>query len=160
MSDLPLTGQRVDLPNNCVAWWPCHIGHQADIGHGCSIGALAHVGQRVVMGSGCKIQGSAYIADDCLLGEHVFVGPSAVILNDKYPPSNDRAKWQPVHIANYAVIGGNATIVPGNSVGERAVLAAGAVLTKDLPANEVWGGNPAKFMMTRQAYEEQREAIV
>jgi acetyltransferase-like isoleucine patch superfamily enzyme len=111
------------------------------------------------MGEGCKIQGSAYIADDCHLGDGVFVGPSAVILNDKYPPSNDRAKWQPVQIGNHAVIGGNATIIPGNHVGERSVLAAGAVLTKDLPADEVWGGNPAKFMMTRQAYEKQRGAI-
>tara|TARA_B100001778_G_scaffold288733_1_gene257250 strand:- start:281 stop:781 length:501 start_codon:yes stop_codon:yes gene_type:complete len=159
MTNLPLTGQRVDLPGNSVAWWPCHIGHEASIGERCSIGALAHVGQRVVMGEDCKIQGSAYIADDCQLGKGVFIGPSAVILNDKYPPSNNRAKWQPVRIGNHAVIGGNATIVPGNHVGERSVLAAGAVLTKDLPANEVWGGNPATFMMTRQAYEEQRGAI-
>ena len=96
---------------------------------GSSIGALAHVGQRVVLGEGCKIQGSAYIADDCRLGDGVFIGPAAVILNDKFPPSNDRGKWQPVHVGDDAVIGGNATVVPGNNVGARAVLAAGAVLT-------------------------------
>ena len=57
-----------------------------------------------------------------------------------------------------AVIGGNATVVPGNSIGEGSVLTAGrAVLTKDLPANEVWGGNPAVFLMTREAYEARRE---
>ncbi|MEC8709404.1 MAG: acyltransferase [Candidatus Thermoplasmatota archaeon] len=158
MTDLPLSGQRVEL-DDAVAWWPCHIGRDAVIGKGSSIGALAHVGQRVVLGEGCKIQGSAYIADDCRLGDGVFIGPAAVILNDKFPPSNDRGKWQPVHVGDNAVIGGNATVVPGNNVGARAVLAAGAVLTRPLPAGEVWGGNPATFMMTRDEYEARRGAV-
>ena len=158
MTDLPLSGQRIAL-DDAVAWWPCHIGRDAVIGKGSSIGALAHVGQRVVLGEGCKIQGSAYIADDCRLGDGVFIGPAAVILNDKFPPSNDRGKWQPVHVGDDAVIGGNATVVPGNNVGARAVLAAGAVLTRPLPAGEVWGGNPATFMMTRDEYEARRGAV-
>lgn len=158
MTDLPLSGQRVEL-DDAVAWWPCHIGRDAVIGKGSSIGALAHVGQRVVLGEGCKIQGSAYIADDCRLGDGVFIGPAAVILNDKFPPSNDRGKWQPVHVGDDAVIGGNATVVPGNNIGARAVLAAGAVLTRPLPAGEVWGGNPATFMMTRDEYEARRGAV-
>ena len=158
MTDLPLSGQRVEL-DDAVAWWPCHIGRDAVIGKGSSIGALAHVGQRVVLGEGCKIQGSAYIADDCRLGDRVFIGPAAVILNDKFPPSNDRGKWQPVHVGDEAVIGGNATVVPGNNIGARAVLAAGAVLTRPLPAGEVWGGNPATFMMTRDEYEARRGVV-
>ena len=158
MTDLPLSGQRVEL-DDAVAWWPCHIGRNAVIGKGSSIGALAHVGQRVVLGEGCKIQGSAYIADDCRLGDGVFIGPAAVILNDKFPPSNDRGKWQPVHVGDDAVIGGNATVVPGNNVGARAVLAAGAVLTRPLPAGEVWGGNPATFMMMRDEYEARRGVV-
>ena len=156
MSDLPLTGQRVDLDGGSVAWWPCHIGRDASIGTGCSIGALAHIGQRVTMGPGCKIQGAAYIADDCSLGARVSVGPAAVVLNDKFPPSGDRAKWQPVSIGDDAVIGGNATVIPGNDVGPRSVLAAGAVLTKTLPEGEVWGGNPAVFLMTRDEYDAKR----
>ena len=158
MTDLPLSGQRVEL-DDAVAWWPCHIGRDAVIGKGSSIGALAHVGQRVVLGEGCKIQGSAYIADDCRLGDGVFIGPAATILNDKFPPSNDRGKWQPIHVGDEAVIGGNATVVPGNNIGARAVLAAGAVLTRPLPAGEVWGGNPATFMMTRDEYEARRGAV-
>ncbi len=157
MADLPLSGQRIDLEHGGIAWWPCHIGKNAKIGSDCSIGALAHIGQRVVLGRGCKIQGSAYIADECVLGDGVFIGPAAVLLNDKFPPSNNRAKWKPVHVGDGAVIGGNATVIPGNNIGERGVLAAGAVLTKDLPANEVWGGNPAEFLMTREAYEARRE---
>ena len=158
MNDVPLTGQRVDLDGDSVAWWPCHIGRNAVVGTNCSIGALAHIGQRVTLGPDCKIQGAAYIADECTLGARVFVGPAAVILNDKFPPSGDRTKWQPVSIGDDAVVGGNATVIPGNDVGERAVLAAGAVLTKPLPAGEVWGGNPAVFLMTRDENDSKRGA--
>jgi acetyltransferase-like isoleucine patch superfamily enzyme len=157
MESLPLSGQRVDLGDQAVAWWPCHVGRDATIGEACSIGALAHIGQRVVMGARCRIQGSAYIADDCILESDVFVGPSAVLLNDRFPPSGDRSKWKPVVVQHGAVIGGNATVLPGCTLGPSSVLAAGAVLTKDLPPNEVWGGNPAAFMMTRDAYERRRE---
>ena len=72
-------------------------------------------------------------------------------------PSNDRVKWKPIHVASGAVIGGNATIIAGCNVGQGSVLAAGAVLTKHLPANEVWAGNPARYLMSREAYEQARE---
>lgn len=157
MSDLPVSGQRLDLGQGSVAWWPCHIGKGARIGTDVRIGALAHVGQHVSLGDRCKIQGSAYIADACELHEDVFIGPSAVLLNDKFPPSNDREKWAPVVVHRGAVVGGNATVVPGCSLGEGSVLAAGAVLTKDLPANEVWAGNPARYLMSRTEYEGRRK---
>ena len=153
----PVSGERLELGEDSIAWWPCHIGKQTTIGKQCTIGALAHIGQNVTIGHHCKIQGSAYIADACVLGNHVFVGPAAVLLNDKYPPSNDRNKWQPIIVHDGAVIGGNATVIPGCTIGERSVLAAGAVLTKDLPAQEVWAGNPAKFLMSRAQYEQRRE---
>jgi UDP-3-O-[3-hydroxymyristoyl] glucosamine N-acyltransferase len=95
MADLPLSGQRLDLDQGSVAWWPCHIGKNAELGPECTIGALAHIGQNVVLGRGCKVQGSAYIADECVLGDGVFIGPSAVLLNDKFPPSNDRNNGVP-----------------------------------------------------------------
>ena len=157
MSELPLEGQRIELSGGGIAWWPCHVGTDTIVGHSSSIGALAHIGQRVRIGQRCKIQGAAYIADDCHLEDDVFVGPSAVLLNDRFPPSNDRLKWKPIHVASGAVIGGNATIIAGCNVGQGSVLAAGAVLTKHLPANEVWAGNPARYLMSREAYEQARE---
>ena len=157
MTELPLSGERVDLGDHSVAWWPCHIGHDAVVGQHVSIGALAHIGQRVQIGHHCKIQGAAYIADECVLEQRVFIGPSAVLLNDKFPPSNDRTKWKPVVVKEGAVIGGHATVVPGCTVGKNSVLAAGAVLTKDLPPNEVWAGNPATYLMSREDYEQRRE---
>ena len=147
---------RIDLDNNSVAWSPCTIGVNLTVGSNCSIGSLAHIGRDVVMGNQCRIQGGAYIADGCILGEHVFVGPNATLLNDRYPPSGNKALWQPINVHDGAVIGGGATVVAGCDIGKNSVLAAGAVLTKHLPEEEVWAGNPAKFMMTRSEYESKR----
>ena len=148
--------ERIELPNNSVAWRPCKIGTGLTNGHDCSIGALAHVGSNVTLGDKCRIQGGAYIADLCILGNGVFVGPNATLLNDRYPPSGDKELWQPITVNDGAVIGGGSTVVPGCNIGANAVLAAGAVLTKSLPDNEVWAGNPATFLMTREEYEAKR----
>jgi len=151
--------QRIDLQDGSCAWWPCVIGARTMIGKSTSIGALAHIGADVRIGNHCKIQGSVYIADASMIGDHVFIGPSATILNDKYPPSGTREKWQPVQLNDRCVIGGNATILPGCIIGMNAVVGAGAVVTQNIPANEVWIGNPAKFHSNRHEYEAQREQI-
>jgi len=149
-------GDRIDLGDGSVAWAPCYIGEGAKIGSDVSIGCLAHVGRDTVIADGCRIQGGAYVSDLSVLGENVFIGPNATLLNDKYPPSRDEEKWTPVIIESGAVIGGGATILPGLTIHENAVLAAGSTLTKDLPAGEVWAGNPAKYLMLRSEYEEAR----
>ena len=149
-------GERIELSNGSVAWAPCYIGKDCDIGTDVSIGCLAHVGRNVVLGDGVRIQGGAYVADGTQVANGVFIGPNATILNDRYPPSRDPEKWESVTIAAGAVIGGSATILPGIHVGSNAVVAAGALLTKDIPANEVWTGNPASFHSSREAYESRR----
>ena len=158
MTDLPgsLSGERHDLGNGSVAWGPCHVGMDAVIGADCSIGALAHVGSEAILGNRVRVQGGAYVASICVLRDDVFVGPNATLLNDRHPPSRDRAKWIPVVVEAGAVIGGGATVLPGVTIGEQAVVAAGAVATKDIPDNEVWGGVPARFIMSRDDYESSR----
>ncbi len=156
MTELPLSGQRVALPDGAVAWWPCHIGKRSSVGMNTSIGALAHIGQDVKIGKDCKIQGAAYIADRSVLEDCVFVGPNATLLNDRYPPSGDAEKWSPTHVGKGAVVGGNSTVVAGCNIGTESVLGAGSVLTKHLPPREVWAGNPARFLMTRSEYENKR----
>ncbi len=152
----PLHGQSVDLGRGSVAWSPCHIGKGTHIGDQCSIGSLAHVGRNVSIGDKCRIQGGAYIADGCSLEQNVFIGPNATLLNDKYPPSGNPDQWQPVHISEGAVIGGGATVNPGCSIGKGAVLGAGSTLTRDIPEDEVWAGNPAVYLMKRDTYDEKQ----
>ena len=159
ITDDELSGKRYDLENGSVAWGPCHVGSNVQLGANCSIGALAHVGSEAVLGDRVRVQGGAYVASICQLGDDVFIGPNATLLNDRHPPSRDRRKWLPVIVENGAVIGGGATLLPGISIGEMSVVAAGSVATKDVPAGQVWAGNPARFMMTRDEYEAGRTTI-
>jgi len=154
--DGAVSGQRLELERGSVAWAPCHIGKDTRIGENCSIGALVHLGRKVILGDDCRIQGGAYVADACVLGDRVFLGPNSTLLNDKYPPSGNPLQWQPVHIHNDAVIGGGATVIAGCSVGQNAVLGAGSTLTRNIPDNEVWVGNPAVFLMMRNTYDEKQ----
>tara|TARA_B110001452_G_C15170717_1_gene406931 strand:- start:506 stop:1030 length:525 start_codon:yes stop_codon:yes gene_type:complete len=151
-----VSGQRLVLERGSIAWTPCHIGKDTEIGNNCTIGALVHLGRKVIIGHECRIQGGAYVADACVLGERVFLGPNSTLLNDKYPPSGNSLQWQPVRIQNDAVIGGGATVLAGCSVGNNAVLGAGSTLTRNLPDNEVWAGNPAVFLMKRDTYDEKQ----
>ena len=155
MTEVPLSGEKLELGDNSVGWLPCHIGIGTDIGSNCSIGALAHIGRDVIIGDGCRLQGGCYIADKTLLGRGVFIGPNATILNDRHPPSGGR--WSPVEVAAGAVIGGGATIVAGVSIGENSVVAVGTTVTCDIPPGEVWAGVPATYLMSRDEYESRRE---
>lgn len=149
-----LSGQRVELPNGGIAWKPCMVASDS-IGLGTNIGALSHIGRDVSIGTNCRIQGSVYIADGCMIGNDVFVGPNATLTNDRHPPSN--GQWAPVIVQNEVVIGANATIVAGVILHSNCIIAAGAVVTKDVPANQVWAGNPANFLMSVDEYNSRRE---
>ena len=151
--DEDVGGQKIHLSPTSLAYKPCYIGKGLDIGDAVSIGSMCHIGRNVRIGTMSNIQGANYIADGTRIGTSVFIGPNSTILNDKYPPSGDQSKWQPVHIGENAIIGGGCTILPGANVGSRAVLGGGSVLTKPLPDGEVWVGNPAQYLMTREEYD-------
>ncbi|MCH2435074.1 MAG: N-acetyltransferase, partial [Candidatus Poseidoniaceae archaeon] len=121
-----------------------------------NIGALSHIGRNVNIGSRCKIQGSVYIADECVIGDEVFIGPNATLTNDRHPPSG--GNWSPVVVEDKVVIGANSTVVAGVRLNTGCVIAAGSVVTKDVPSGEVWAGNPAKFLMTLEQYESRRQS--
>ena len=125
------------------------------MGDGTNIGALSHIGRDVTIGEQCRIQGSVYVADKCVIGSNVFIGPNATLTNDRHPPSGGR--WKPVIVEDEVVIGANATIVAGVRLNTGCVIAAGSVVTTDIPANQVWGGVPAKLLMTREEYNSRRD---
>ena len=153
MSDL--SGRKVELPHGAIAWQPCMIASES-IGSGTNIGALSHIGRDVTIGETCKIQGSVYIADGCIIGNEVFIGPNATLTNDRHPPSG--RKWSPVVVEDKVVIGANATIVAGVRLCEGCVIGAGSVVTEEVPSEQVWAGNPAKFLMTLEEYESRRDS--
>jgi acetyltransferase-like isoleucine patch superfamily enzyme len=151
--DEDIGGEQIRLSSTSYAYKPCYIGKGLDIGEFVSIGSMCHIGRNVQIGEKTNIQGSNYIADGTQIGSSVFIGPNSTILNDKYPPSGGVSKWKPVRVEQDAIIGGGCTILPGAHIGCRAVLGGGSVLTKPLPSGQVWAGNPARYLMTREEYD-------
>ena len=102
-------------------------------------------GQRVFVNSGCRFQdqGGITIGDDALIGHNVVIAT----LNHAIDPA-ERATTEPspVRIGNSVWVGANATILPGVTIGDGAIVAAGAVVTKDVPPNTIVGGVPARFI--------------
>lgn len=127
-------------------WHFCHIQSGARIGSNCSFGQNVNIGNRVVIGNGVRIQNNVSVYEGVELEDDVFCGPSCVFTNVLVP----RAKY-PVHgaykktlVKQGASLGANSTIVCGTTVGRCAMIAAGAVVTHDVPDFALMAGVPAR----------------
>lgn len=89
-----------------------------------------------------KIEPFAFIPDGVEIEDDVFIGPHVCFTNDKFPPSHGKG-WVKTLVKRGASIGAGAIILPGLTIGGKAKIGAGSVVTKDIPAGEVWYGNPA-----------------
>ncbi len=132
------------IGKNTIVYHPelSNIAEEATIGDDCKIHSHVWIGKKVKIGNRCKIQSFAFIPDGVTLEDEVFVAPHACFTNDKYPPSHGKG-WTTTLVKRGAVIGANATILPGIIIGEKAVIGAGAVVTKDVLPGAIVKGNPA-----------------
>ncbi|MDR1591292.1 MAG: N-acetyltransferase [Prevotellaceae bacterium] len=140
--------EDVFFGNGTEIWHFCHISKGAKIGSNCRLGQNVFIGEGVIIGNGCKLQNNVSVYSGVTIEDEVFCGPSCVFTNDLTP----RAKF-PKGSANYvktlvktgASIGANATIVCDTTIGQSAMIGAGAVVTKDVPDYALMLGVPAKF---------------
>jgi len=129
--------------------------------YGCSIddntkiGPFVEIQKNAAIGKSCKIQSHTFICEGVTIEDNVFVGHGVTFINDKYPRStNPYGKLQteedwavvPTLVKRGASIGSGATILCNITIGENAVVGAGSVVTKDIPANSVVAGNPARVI--------------
>lgn len=141
--------EDVEIGKGTKIWHFCHIQKGARIGENCSFGQNVNVSNNVKIGSGVKVQNNVSIYEGVELEDNVFCGPSMVFTNDLTP----RAKY-PKGVSEYkktlvregASIGANATIVCGHTIGRCAMIAAGAVVTKDVPDYALMAGMPARLI--------------
>lgn len=130
-------------------WHFCHVMAGAEIGEDCTLGQNVFVGRNVKIGNHVKIQNNVSVYEGVTLEDHVFCGPSCVFTNVKTPrsafPRNTGGHYAKTLVRRGASIGANATVVCGVTIGKWAFVAAGAVVTKDLPAYALAVGVPARI---------------
>lgn len=131
-----------------TAWSPCNIYPTATIGNGCSIGMFSEIGDHVVIGYNTRVGAHSFIPCGVVIGDDVFIGPHVCFTNDRYPPS-DRSQWEATVVEDGAAIGAACTILCGVTVGANSTIGAGSVVTRSVPANEVWAGNPARRLRVK-----------
>ena len=119
------------------------IREKTKIGNNVLVGTHTVIDGHCTLGSNIKLQTGAYLSANTNIGDNVFIGPYAVLLNDKYPVRRDYELKGPV-VEDDVSIGANATILPGVRIGRGAFIAAGAVVTKDVPSGKMARGNPAQ----------------
>ena len=127
-------------------WAFAHILPGARVGAGCNICDHTFIENDVAVGDRVTIKPGVQLWDGITLEDDVFVGPNATFTNDRFPRSGRHQDTVPrTRICRGASIGANATILPGITIGERAMVGAGAVVTRDVPAETIVVGNPARI---------------
>jgi acetyltransferase-like isoleucine patch superfamily enzyme len=127
-----------------------------EIGDGTKIGSFVEIQKGVLVGRNCKVSSHTFICEGVTIEDEVFIGHGVIFINDKYPRATtadgslqSEADWQVVEtiVKRGASIGSGATILCGVTIGEHAVVGAGAVVTKDVPAGAAVAGNPARVLI-------------
>jgi len=127
-------------------WAFAHILPGAVIGSECNICDHVFIENKVTMGDRVTIKCGVQLWDGVILEDDVFVGPNATFTNDPFPRSRQYpAEFPQTHVRKGASIGANATILPGLTIGQNAMVGAGAVVTRDVPPNAIVVGNPARI---------------
>lgn len=137
--------QSKNIGESTTIWQYCIIFSKARIGRNCNICAHVLIENDVVIGDNVTVKSGVQIWDGVTLEDNVFIGPNVTFTNDLVP----RSKQYPEHffktlIKKGASIGANSTIIAGHVIGEYALIGAGSVVTKNIPANTVWYGNPIR----------------
>lgn len=137
--------ESADIGPGTRVWAFAHILKNARIGRDCNIGDHCFVESGAIVGDRVTLKNGVCVWDHVTIGNDVFVGPNAVLTNDLWPRSR-QPDWTPVptFIGDGATIGANATVVCGIRVGEYAMIAAGTVVTADVPAHALILGVPGR----------------
>jgi UDP-2-acetamido-3-amino-2,3-dideoxy-glucuronate N-acetyltransferase len=127
------------------------------IDDGSKVGAFVEIQKGVFIGKNCKISSHSFLCEGVHIEDNVFVGHGVMFTNDLFPRATNadgsqqtEADWKVIetHVKKGASIGSNATILAGITIGENALIGAGSVVTKDVPANTIVAGSPARIFKT------------
>jgi acetyltransferase-like isoleucine patch superfamily enzyme len=128
-----------------------------EIGDNTKLGAFVEVQKNATIGKNCKVSSHTFICEGVTIGDNCFVGHSVTFINDNYPRAVNSegnleteedwtGRFVKTNIGDNVSIGSNATILGGLNIGEGSIVGAGSVVTKDIRPNQIWAGNPARFI--------------
>jgi acetyltransferase-like isoleucine patch superfamily enzyme len=138
---------NVSIGNGTKVWINVQIREDASIGTDCIISKDVYIDHGVSIGNRCKIQNSVSVYNGVTIFDDVFIGPHVSFTNDRVPRAfNTNWKITPTVVNNGVSLGANSTIICGVSLGSYSMVAAGSVVTKDVPSNALVMGNPARVV--------------
>lgn len=138
--------KSTSVGENTNIWQFCVIFKDAVIGSNCNICAGVLIENDVRVGDNVTVKSGVQLWDGVLIEDDVFIGPNVTFTNDLFPRSKVHKTPERTLVKKGASIGANTTILAGVTIGEGAMVGAGSVVTKDIPAGELWFGNPAQFV--------------
>ena len=147
-----------------VKLFPHIILGKCNIGDETKIKPFVQIEDGVIIGKRCKIQSHVFICDGVTIEDYCFIGHSVIFANDNYPRAVNAKRqlekekdWKPrfvkTKVCKFTTIGSGTKIIGGVMIGERAIIGMGSVVTKDIPPNQVWAGNPARYLRDRKEDE-------
>jgi UDP-2-acetamido-3-amino-2,3-dideoxy-glucuronate N-acetyltransferase len=139
--------QSNNIGENTSIWQFVVILKGAIIGSNCNVNCNVFIENDVIIGDNVTIKSGVQLWDGIIIEDNVFIGPNVTFTNDKYPKSKHYPeKFQKTFVRKGASLGANCTILGGVEIGEDALIGAGSVITKSIPAKQLWLGNPARYI--------------
>lgn len=137
---------KASIPESTRVWQYVVILEGAVIGENCNICSHSFIENDVTVGNNVTVKCGVFLWDGIVLEDNVQIGPNVTFTNDKYPRAKQAFELKRTTVKFGASIGAASVILGGITIGENAMIGAGSVVTKDIPANELWVGNPARFI--------------
>jgi UDP-2-acetamido-3-amino-2,3-dideoxy-glucuronate N-acetyltransferase len=138
--------QSLNIGKGTTIWQYVVVLPRAIIGSNCNINAHCFIENDVVIGNNVTVKCGVYLWDGIIIEDNVQIGPNVTFANDKYPRAKQRFELQRTLIKKNASIGAGSVILGGIVIGVNSMIGAGSVVTKSIPANQLWVGNPARFV--------------
>ena len=143
----PLSDCQAPIPDSTNIWQFCVVLPDAKVGENCNVCSHCFIENDVEIGNNVTVKCGVQLWDGLRVEDDVFIGANVSFTNDRYPRSKQYpAAFEKTVIRKGASIGAGSVILCGIEIGEKAMIGAGSVGTKDIPAGELWVGNPARFV--------------
>ena len=143
----PLSDCQAPIPDSTNIWQFCVVLPDAKVGENCNVCSHCFIENDVEIGNNVTVKCGVQLWDGLRVEDDVFIGANVSFTNDRYPRSKRYpARFEKTVIRKGASIGAGSVVLCGIEIGEKAMIGAGSVVTKDVPAGELWVGNPARFV--------------